>query len=340
MSSTTTPGLRGGARPAGELLLEVRDLHTQFATAAGTVRAVDGVSFGVPAGASLGIVGESGSGKSVTSLSIMRLVEPPGRVVSGEIRFKGRDLVALSEPEVRAIRGKEICLVFQDPMSSLNPVYTVGWQVAEIVRAHHKIGRRQAMQRVVELFTMVGIPAPERRVHEYPHKLSGGMRQRVMIAMALANEPDLLILDEPTTALDVTIQAQILDLVRELRSRVNTAVLMITHDIGVVAEMCDEVVVMYGGKVMEHGSVSQVSESPKHPYTVGLVSSIPTLEMRGQRLTTIGGAVPNPLRMPPGCPFQPRCPHAMEVCSTMPPQFEVDRGRAVACWLYQEGPAQ
>jgi oligopeptide/dipeptide ABC transporter ATP-binding protein len=315
-------------------LLDVQDLRTHFRTRAGVVKAVDGVSFDLAPGASLGIVGESGSGKSVTSLSIMRLIEPPGFVAGGRILFHGRDMVGLSENEIRTIRGHEICLVFQDPMTALNPVYTAGAQVAEALLAHQQLGRQAAMERVVALFRLVGIPAPERRVHEYPHQLSGGMRQRVTIAMALANEPELLILDEPTTALDVTIQAQILDLVRELRHRVNTAVLLITHDIGVVTELCEQVVVMYGGRIMERGTVAQVTADPKHPYTLGLLASIAKREMRGRRLNAIGGAVPNPLSMPPGCPFQPRCPQAMEVCATDPGPRDPGDGRRVACWLY------
>jgi oligopeptide/dipeptide ABC transporter ATP-binding protein len=321
------------AEAENDVLLRVQDLQTHFKTRAGLVRAVDGVSFDVPAGASVGIVGESGSGKSVTSLSIMRLVSPPGFLAGGRVLFGGRDLAALSEREVREIRGRDLALVFQDPMSALNPVYSVGKQIAEALRAHQKLTRQEATDRAVELLAMVGIPAPERRVHEYPHKLSGGMRQRVTIAMALANEPSLLILDEPTTALDVTIQAQILDLVRDLRRRVNTAVLLISHDIGVVAELCEQVVVMYGGRVMERGSLDQVTKDPRHPYTVGLLDSIPTPEMKGRRLRTIGGTVPNPLRMPPGCPFQPRCPKAMDICSTPPALSPAGDGRQIACWL-------
>ncbi len=315
-------------------LLELQDLQTHFTARGGTVRAVDGVSFALRPGGALGIVGESGSGKSVASLSIMRLVEPPGRITGGRILFKGRDLAALSEREMQGLRGHEICLVFQDPMSALNPVYTVGAQLTEAIRAHQKLSRAQAMERAVDLFRLVGIPAPERRVHDFPHRLSGGMRQRVTIAMALANDPDLLILDEPTTSLDVTIQAQILDLIRGLRTRVNTAVLLITHDIGVVREICDDVVVMYGGQVMERGTVAQVTADPKHPYTVGLLASMPGVEKRGQRLAAIAGLVPNPLDMPPGCPFQPRCAQAMDVCSSRPGARDPGDGRGVACWLY------
>jgi peptide/nickel transport system ATP-binding protein/oligopeptide transport system ATP-binding protein len=315
-------------------MLEVQDLHTHFRTMDGVVKAVDGVSFSVGEGASVGIVGESGSGKSVTSLSIMRLIEPPGWIAGGKILFRGRDLVGLSDEEMRKIRGDDISMVFQEPMSALNPVFTVGDQVAEVLRVHRNMSRKASMSRTVELFKMVGIPAADRRVHDYPHNLSGGMRQRVMIAMALANEPDLLILDEPTTALDVTIQAQILELVKALRQEVNTAVLLITHDIGVIAEMSDEVIVMYGGKVMERADVLQLIKDPKHPYTKGLLASMPALGMKNQRLNVIAGAVPNPLNMPPGCPFAPRCPYAMEVCTTMPELKTLDDGRQVFCWLY------
>jgi oligopeptide/dipeptide ABC transporter ATP-binding protein len=315
-------------------MLEVRDLHTHFRTMDGVVKAVDGVSFDIPAGSSVGIVGESGSGKSVTSLSVMRLIEPPGWIAGGEILFRGKDLAKLSEDEMQKVRGDDISMVFQEPMTALNPVYTCGDQVAEVLRVHRDMSRKEAMNRAVELFKMVGIPAAERRVHDYPHNLSGGMRQRVMIAMALANEPDLLILDEPTTALDVTIQAQILELVKDLRERINTAVLLITHDFGVIAEMSEEVIVMYGGKVMEQGNVYQLIKDPKHPYTKGLLASIPSLGMKGKRLNVIAGAVPNPLNMPPGCPFAPRCPYVMDVCTTMPELKPLDDGRKVFCWLY------
>jgi len=319
---------------SGAALLEVQNLQTHFRTRSGTVRAVDGVSFTLESGGSLGIVGESGSGKTVTSLSIMRLLEPPGFIAGGRVLLQGRDMVGLSEQEIRGIRGRQVCLVFQDPMTSLNPVYRVGDQVAEAFLAHSGLGRAEAMGRALALFKLLGIPAPEHRLREYPHQLSGGMRQRVMIAMALVNDPELLILDEPTTALDVTIQAQILDLIRGLRQRVNTAVLLITHDIGVVEEICEQVLVMYGGRVMEQGSVAQVTADPKHPYTRGLLASIPTRAKRGARLDAIGGAVPNPLRMPPGCPFQPRCAHAMTACTVDPGLRELGNGRRVACWLY------
>jgi oligopeptide/dipeptide ABC transporter ATP-binding protein len=312
----------------------VRDLHTYFRTADGIVRAVDGVTFAITAGTSVGIVGESGSGKSVTSLSIMRLVESPGWIARGEILFQGKDLLTLSEREMQRIRGDDITMVFQEPMTALDPVYTVGHQVTEVLRLHRKLSRTAATRRAVELFKTVGIPDAERRIDEYPHNLSGGMRQRVVIAMALANEPDLLILDEPTTALDVTIQAQILELVKQLRQEFNTTVLLITHDIGVIAEVSDEVIVMYGGKIMEHGTALQVIQEPKHPYTQGLLASIPSVALKSERLTVIAGTVPNPLRMPPGCPFAPRCPRVMEVCSTMPALKTLEGGRDVACWLY------
>ena len=315
-------------------LLAIEELRTHFRTRAGTVRAVDGLSFTLERGRALGIVGESGSGKTVTSLSIMRLLEPPGFIAGGRVLLDGQDMVALSEREIRAVRGRQICLVFQDPMTALNPVYRVGDQIAEAMQAHAPIGRAAALERATQLFRQLGIPAPEQRVHEYPHQLSGGMRQRVMIAMALVNEPELLILDEPTTALDVTIQAQILDLIRGLRQRVNTAVLLITHDIGVVEEVCDEVLVMYGGRLMEWGTVGQVTADPKHPYTRGLLASMPTRAKRGTPLDAIAGTVPSALSRPPGCPFQPRCGHAMAACSADPGLRDPGDGRQVACWLY------
>lgn len=321
---------------SGEAVLSVHNLQTWFETTAGTVKAVDGVSFDIHARRTLGIVGESGSGKSVTSLSIMRLLDPPGRVARGEILFRGRNLADLPEDEMCDMRGKSLCLVFQDPMSALNPVYRIGRQVTEAIKAHNKLSSRAAKNRAIELLQMVGIPDPERRFAEFPHNLSGGMRQRVTIAMAMANKPDLLILDEPTTALDVTIQAQILDLIKGLK---DTTVLLITHDIGVVQEMCDEVIVMYGGRAMEHGPVKAVTERPRHPYTAGLLSSIPSAALRGQRLNAIDGSVPSPLEMPPGCPFAPRCNKAMKICATQPTLIEAAPNHRVACWLEQEGGA-
>jgi peptide/nickel transport system ATP-binding protein len=316
-------------------LLDVVDLKTYFKSMDGTVKAVDGVDFSLKPGQTLGVVGESGCGKSVTSLSIMRLVDRPGFLAGGQLMFRGRDLAKISEKEMRGVRGDEISMIFQEPMTSLNPVFTVGNQVREAITEHRKISKSDADTRTVELFRMVGIPSPERRVKDYPHNMSGGMRQRVMIAMALALQPDLLIADEPTTALDVTIQAQILELIRDLRTKNNTAVLLITHDIGVVAEMADEVVVMYTGKVVEHGSVQQVLKTPKHPYTVGLLNSIPSIGQKGGRLNVIPGTVPSPLNLPKGCPFAPRCPHAMAVCREQEPVLKtLDDGSAVRCWLY------
>ena len=316
-------------------LLNVVDLKTYFRTMDGVVKAVDGVDFALKPGQTLGIVGESGCGKSVTSLSVMRLVDPPGWIAGGQMRFRGTDLARLSEKEMRRIRGDEISMIFQEPMTSLNPVFTVGNQVMEAIIEHRKVSKREALAQTVELFRMVGIPSPERRVKDYPHNMSGGMRQRVMIAMALALQPDLLIADEPTTALDVTIQAQILELIKDLRVRVNTAVMLITHDIGVVAEMADNVVVMYTGKVVEHGTVMQVLKTPKHPYTVGLLNSIPSLGQKGTRLNVIPGTVPSPLNLPRGCPFAPRCPHVMAICrEEHPPLKTLDDGSAARCWLY------
>jgi peptide/nickel transport system ATP-binding protein/oligopeptide transport system ATP-binding protein len=320
--------------PSGNLL-DLIDLKTYFRTMDGVVKAVDGVDFSLKPGQTLGVVGESGCGKSVTSLSIMRLVDQPGWIAGGQMLFKGTDLAKVSEKEMRGIRGDEISMIFQEPMTSLNPVFTVGNQVMEAITEHRKVSKNEALAQTVELFRMVGIPSPERRVKDYPHNMSGGMRQRVMIAMALALRPDLLIADEPTTALDVTIQAQILELIKDLRIKNNTAVLLITHDIGVVAEMADNVVVMYTGKVVEEGTVMQVLKTPKHPYTVGLLNSIPSIGQKGQRLNVIPGTVPSPLNLPKGCPFAPRCPHVMAVCrEEHPPLKKLDDGSSARCWLY------
>jgi oligopeptide/dipeptide ABC transporter ATP-binding protein len=316
-------------------LLDVVDLKTYFKSMDGVVKAVDGVDFSLRPGQTLGVVGESGCGKSVTSLSVMRLVDRPGYLAGGQMMFKNRDLSKISERQMRDVRGDEISMIFQEPMTSLNPVFTVGNQVREAITEHRKVSKAEAQARTVELFRMVGIPSPERRVKDYPHNMSGGMRQRVMIAMGLALQPDLLIADEPTTALDVTIQAQILELMRDLRTKNNTAVLLITHDIGVVAEMADDVIVMYTGKVVERGTVHQVLKAPKHPYTVGLLNSIPSIGEKGQRLNVIPGTVPSPLNLPKGCPFAPRCPHAMAVCrEERPPLKELPDGSATRCWLY------
>jgi oligopeptide/dipeptide ABC transporter ATP-binding protein len=314
-------------------LLTVTDLRTYFNLSGTQIKAVDGVTFTVGEGASVGVVGESGSGKSVMALSVLRLVDRPGYIDGGSIIFRDRDLAQLTEREMEEMRGHHIGLVPQNPMSALNPVYTVGRQLIEAIRAHRRLSGSEAWAEGVRLLQMVGIPAPDERMRSFPHSMSGGMLQRVTIAMALANEPELLILDEPTTALDVTIQAQILDLLLELRSRVNVAVLLITHDLGVVSEVCEEVIVMYGGRIMEHATVDQVLDDPQHPYTIGLLSCIPDPSMKGQRLKAIDGTVPSPLAMPSGCPFAPRCPSAMEACAQMPELKTTEDGRRVACWL-------
>jgi peptide/nickel transport system ATP-binding protein/oligopeptide transport system ATP-binding protein len=306
-------------------LLEVRDLRVSFRTEEGVLTAVDGLSFSVAAGEVLGLVGESGSGKSVTVMSIMRLIRDPNATIEGSVHYKGRDLMQASDREMREARGSEIAMIFQDPMTSLNPVYRVGWQIAEQIRAHEKVSGREANARAVELLRSVGIPQPERRVDDYPHEFSGGMRQRVMIAMALSCNPDLLIADEPTTALDVTIQAQILDLIRDLRETRGSSVVLITHDLGVVAGIADRVVVMYAGRVVEQGPVEDVFYDAQHPYTWGLLGSIPRLDrVKPRRLTAIRGAPPSLLFPPPGCVFRPRCEHAFEPCTT-PPALEPRR---------------
>ena len=291
-------------RPAGEKsLLEVEDLRTYFATADGLVKAIDGVSFSIRNGETLGVVGESGCGKSITALSIMRLIERPGRIVGGSITLAGRNLLDLSDAEMRDIRGDSISMIFQEPMTSLNPVYTCGDQIEEAIAVHRDVSRREARDRSIEMLGQVGIPDPKRRSREYPHQLSGGMRQRVMIAMALSTNPELLIADEPTTALDVTIQAQILELMKTLRERNRMAIMLITHDLGVIAEMADDVVVMYAGKVVEASDVMTVFERPHHPYSKGLLASIPRLGEKRERLEVIKGMVPNPLNLPTGCLF-------------------------------------
>jgi oligopeptide/dipeptide ABC transporter ATP-binding protein len=299
------------------------------------VKAVDGVDLTLRPGGILGLVGESGCGKSVTALSILRLLPRTGHIIGGRILFEGRDLTLASEEEMREIRGNAVSMVFQEPMTSLNPVFTVGKQVAEAIRQHLHPSERELRGRVIEMFELVGIPDPAKRVHDYPHQLSGGMRQRVMIAIALACNPRVLIADEPTTALDVTIQAQILDLLRELQRKNHMAIILITHDLGVIAEMAEEVAVMYAGKVVEHGSVDQIFDSPLHPYTRGLLASIPSLAARGRPLTAITGTVPHPLNLPPGCLFAPRCPRAFARCPTaFPARMAQDAGHDVACYLY------
>jgi len=313
-------------------LLEVRDLCMVFPTEAGDARAVDGVSFTLDRGRVLGLVGESGCGKSVTALSLMRLVPPPGRIAGGQVIFEGRDLLTLSEREMRAIRGARMAMIFQEPMTALNPVLTVGGQVAEAVTLHRPVSRREAWERAAGLLAEVGIPDAERRAHDYPHQLSGGMRQRVMIAMAIACDPQLLLADEPTTALDVTIQADILALLRTLRERHGMAVLLITHDLGVVAEHADEVAIMYAGRIVEHAAVDELFTRPGHPYTQALLRSMPVLGLRRERLHTIAGQVPSLARLPSGCAFRDRCPLAIEACAAgVPPLEEHVPGHRVAC---------
>lgn len=318
-------------------ILEVKNLKTQFKTDDGTLLAVDDVSFAVEKGKTLGIVGESGCGKSVTSLSIMRLIpEPPGKIVGGQILFNGKDLLRLSEAEMRKVRGNKISMIFQEPMTSLNPVFTIGNQISEAVALHNKaFGREQLRKRTIEMLELVGIPEPQKRIDDYPHQLSGGMRQRVMIAMALSCDPEVLIADEPTTALDVTIQAQILDLIRKLQKDFGTAVIMITHDLGVVAETCDNVAVMYAGKIIEYGTAEDVFYRPMHHYTRGLLNSVPHFESgkRRERLTTIPGIVPSLLELKSGCRFRDRCPEARPNCAEVEPLLEeLAPGHTAACY--------
>jgi oligopeptide/dipeptide ABC transporter ATP-binding protein len=318
-----------------EVLLQVDHLTTGFDAGRRTLVVVDDVSFSVRSGETLGLVGESGSGKSVTAFSIMRLVPPPGRIISGSIRFRDRDLMALGEAEMCSVRGADIALIFQEPMTALNPVFTVGDQVAETLVVHGRAGWRAARAQSVELLAAVRIPEPAKRARDYPHQLSGGQRQRVMIAMALACRPGLVIADEPTTALDVTIQAEILDLLREMKAEFGLSLLLITHDLGVVAEMADKVAVMYAGRIVEEAPVADLFASPRHPYTRGLLASIP----RGadsRRLHSIEGSVPSPGHLPPGCAFEPRCPERIDACRTvMPPLYPLDEERASRCILHE-----
>ena len=318
------------------MLLSVKNLSTEFPVKKGIVRAVEDVSFDVDQGEILAIVGESGSGKSVTSLSIMGLLAEPGHVAGGSLEFEGKDLATLSEKQYRELRGNDMAMIFQEPMTSLNPVYRVGNQIVEAIRTHEKVSKAEAKDRAVDLLRKVGIPSPEARINDYPHQMSGGMRQRVMIAMALACNPKLLIADEPTTALDVTIQAQILDLLRRLRDDTGMAVLLITHDLGVVSETADRVVVMYCGQVVEEAEVRTLFDHPMHPYTLGLLKSIPRLEDDDStRLYMIKGMVPNPLEMPPGCHFSDRCDSCMDICRTKVPELVDVDGHKVRCFLYE-----
>ncbi len=317
-----------------EKLIDVKNLATYFHTEEGTVKAVDGVSFEIYPGETLGVVGESGCGKSVTSLSIMRLIEsPPGKIETGEIIFDNKDLTKSTQKEMRKIRGNDISMIFQEPMTSLNPVYTVGDQIMEAILIHKDVNKKQARQESIDMLTKVGIPLPEQRVDEYPHQLSGGMRQRVMIAMALSCDPQLLIADEPTTALDVTIQAQILELMNGLKDQFGMAIMMITHDLGVIAEVSDRVAVMYAGKIVEYTDVETLYANPKHPYTWGLMHSIPHIEKDVDRLQAIPGSVPNPLDFPQGCKYNTRCPFATDKCREVEPEIEeIEESHQVACW--------
>lgn len=320
-------------------LLEIKNLRTYFYTEDGVVPAVDDVSFYVKPGETLGIVGESGCGKSVTSVSILRLIpSPPGRIMEGsEILFDGKNLLSLTEKEMRKIRGNDISMIFQEPMTSLNPVFKIGDQISETLMLHQHMKKEEARKKSIEMLASVGIPRPEKVVDDYPHSLSGGMRQRAMIAMALACNPKLLIADEPTTALDVTIQAQILDLMNKLKSEINASVMLITHNLGVVAETCQRIIVMYAGKVVEEGDVYSIFEDPKHPYTQGLLRSVPSIEAKRDKLESIPGIVPNPLNMPKGCRFAPRCSKAMEICKEKQPELTVlGEERTVRCFLYEQ----
>ncbi|WP_411680857.1 ABC transporter ATP-binding protein [Clostridium thailandense] len=319
------------------MLLEVKNLKTQFKVKGGLVNAVDGVDFDIDKGEVVAIVGESGSGKSVTSLSIMGLIpNPPGKVIDGEIIFSGEDLLKKNKNELQQIRGNKISMIFQEPMTSLNPVYTIGRQISETLIKHKNMNKKEAQKEAVKMLELVGIPSPEKRVNDFPHQLSGGMRQRVMIAMALACNPELLIADEPTTALDVTIQAQILDLMLKLKEKFNTSIMLITHDLGVVAEVADRVVVMYCGKVVEKALAGELFENPMHPYTIGLLNSIPKIDEDKDKLFMIPGTVPNPLEMPSGCAFSDRCDKCMPKCKeSMPPLVEHE-DRQVRCFLYEK----
>ncbi len=328
-------GLEGKYSVDGQLI-QVKDLRTSFFTPDGELKAVDGVSFSIEQGKTLGLVGESGCGKSVTALSIMRLVpSPPGRVVGGEVLYRGRDLLRLNGDEMRKVRGNEISMIFQEPMTSLNPVFTIGNQIGEAIRLHQGLSKRETREKTIEMLRLVKIADPESRVDDYPHQLSGGMRQRVMIAMALSCKPSLLIADEPTTALDVTIQAQILELMKELQEKLGMALLLITHDLGVVAEQADEVAIMYAGKIVERAKTKAIFDRPLHPYTVGLLNSLPGVEgEKKKRLEAIPGVVPSPLDLPGGCRFRDRCPKAAGICGEAEPELvEKERDHWVACYF-------
>ena len=315
-------------------VLEVNNLHTSFFTDVGEVKAVNGISFNLEPGKTLGIVGESGSGKSVTAYSIMQILAQTGRITEGEVKYKGQDITKFSEKEMQSFRGSKCSIIFQDPMTSLNPVFTVGYQLEEAIMLHTNKTKAEAKQRAIELLSLVGVNDPEKRLKQYPHEHSGGMRQRDMIAMALACEPDILIADEPTTALDVTIQAQILDLMKELQEKLGMAIIMVTHDLGVIASMCDEIIVMYGGRVCERGTADDIFYRPAHEYTKGLLRSIPRLDNMGEKLVPIGGTPINLLNMPKGCPFAPRCDNAMKIClKEQPEEIWVGEDHLASCWM-------
>jgi oligopeptide transport system ATP-binding protein len=341
-TSTVRPGL--GAPPPDDVLLEVRNLRTTFKVMDGIVPAVDDISFSLGRGQTLGIVGESGSGKSVTALTVMRLLDiPPAEIGKGsEAWFDGREILSLPEGEMRHLRGNDMAMIFQEPLTSLNPVFTVGDQIAEQVELHMKVKARESRDRAIEMLRLVGIPSPERRAKQYPHELSGGMRQRVMIAMALSCDPKLIIADEPTTALDVTVQAQIMELLKAIQERTGAALLLITHDLGVIAEMVQNVIVMYAGQIVEQGTVEDVLIDPRMPYTMGLIESIPSVEKRGGRLSAIQGVVPSPFHLPPNCRFEPRCPYRWDMCSTVAPGLYPAGadGRHARCHLHlaESGP--
>ena len=322
-----------------DLLLQVKDLKTYFYTDDGIVKAVDGIDFTIKKGETLGMVGESGCGKSVSALSLLQLVQdPPGKIINGEIWFKGEDLLKKKPEQMRKIRGNDISMIFQEPMTSLNPVYTIGEQISEAIILHQKLNKGNALEKTVEMLKLVGIPDPERTVHKYPHELSGGQRQRVMIAMALSCNPDLLIADEPTTALDVTIQAQILELIKKLKDEIGMAVLMITHNLGVIAEVSDHVVVVYAGKAVEYADVTSIFKHPKHPYAMALQKSIPQLtDKPGVKLEVIEGNIPDPLALPTGCKFHPRCKFAINICKKKEPELEkIGDNHIVRCWMYNK----
>ena len=324
--------------PKGAHLLDVKDLFVEFRTRDGVAKVINGVSYYLDQGEALAVLGESGSGKSVTAQAIMGILDiPPGHIASGEILFEGRDLLKMSEGERRATRGRDIAMIFQDALSALNPVYKVGYQISETMRRRMDMSKDAAMKRAIELMDLVRIPAAKQRINDYPHQFSGGMRQRVMIAMALAMNPKVLIADEPTTALDVTVQAQIMDLLADLRRELNMGVVLITHDLGVVADVADRIAVMYAGRIVEHADVHSIYKAPAHPYTKGLLESIPRLDMKGNELATIKGLPPNLMRIPPGCPFNPRCIYVQEICrTTVPPNKDLGGGRTSRCHFAEE----